>query len=150
MDRQSELNPYNSLRGRAWRNLMISVINVAIDRGLASLEYDEEEEQPNEVRFDFALPNGLQCRGYVDSRGYGELLFAVSVNPAAGHRLKAYGRLDKCDATASGWLERRDGKWLQCPNDKHDHLGCRRPYLRQLAELDVEPSGYVDRGRFIW
>ena len=150
MSRRREPNPYDSPRACAWRNLMISTINAALEAGLVSLDYEGDEEQPSEVRFDFSLSDGLQCRGYVDSRGHeGELLFAVSVNPAPGHRLKAYAYLNKCDAAASGWLERGDGKWLQWPHGKHDHLRCRRAYLSQLAELDVEPKGYADRGRFI-
>ena len=150
MSRRREPNPYDSPRACAWRNLMISTINAALEAGLVSLDYDEDEEKPSKVRFGFALSNGLRCRGYVDSRGRnGELLFAVSVNPGPDHRLRAYGYLDECDATASGWLERGAGKWLQCPKGKHDHLRCRRAYLSQLAELDVEPKGYADRGNFI-
>ena len=148
MNRQSKISPYDSERGRAWRNLMVCVINAALDRGLASLDCRESEDQPKEVRFEFALPNGLRSVGYVDARGFGELAFSVSVNPTAGHVPSMEGHLKRCDANASGWLERRDGKWIQCPNGKHGHIRCRRPYLRQLAEFDVEPDGYEDRGEF--
>ena len=121
MDRQTDLNPYDSLRGRAWRNLMVSVINIAIDGGLASLEYDEEDEQPSEVRFDFVLPNGLQCRGYVDSRGYGELLF---------RRLRESCGGPSSQGVRSPGQVRRNGKWL---------AGAKRRQVASVPEWQARP-----------
>ena len=143
--RKKEVSRYKSQRARAWRNLMVSVINAALERNLASLEYSENEDQPKQTCFDFALANGMQCRGCVNGTRHGELSFAVCVNHKAEEAPSANCSLRTCDATAFGWLERKDGKWLQDSRN----ISCRRPFLTHIADLDIEPMGYSDRGKLM-
>lgn len=44
------------------------------------------------------------------------------------------------------WLERKNGAWLQ---SSPEELKCRKALLPVLANLDVEPLGYGDRGKVI-
>ncbi len=127
---------------------MVSVINAALERNLVSLEYNQDDVQSARVDFDFTLPNGMQCRGCLNEARHGEVSFAVCVNLKAGEKPAMDSSLKSCDATASGWLERKDGQWLQCEHRGYGHFSCRRTLLMQLAELEVEPIGYSDRGRF--
>lgn len=145
---QKVARQYKSVRARAWRNLMVSGINAALERGLASLEYNENHDQPQHVNFEFTLPNGLRCCGYVNDAGHGELAFAVCVNLKEGRTPAMNSSLKSCDAAASGWLERKDGQWIQYQGSGHGYFRCRRETLEQLADLEVEPIGYSDSGRF--
>ena len=52
------------------------------------------------------------------------------------------------EAVGSGWLERRDGAWLQVSEGGPGHFVCRKPRLATVAALAVEPKGYSDRGNF--
>ena len=50
------------------------------------------------------------------------------------------------EAVASGWLERRDGAWLQY--NGRPELNCRAALVKQVADLAIPAKGYGDRGDF--
>lgn len=144
---------YRSSRVRAWRNLMVCTINEGVRRKLFSLRPGDNrwpEATPSGTRrnpeghlFDFTLPTGLPARGYVSDIGFDELSFHVAVNPKGTMVRAINGDLYAGDAFASGFLERKTGAWIQSSSDR---LRCRRWLLQPLAELDVHPLGFGDRG----
>src|SRR5208337_4104823 len=101
-------------RLKAWRNMLVAGLNAALAQGRITLDEDNE---PDETPFDFTFA-GLPARGRVHGMTYGELSITVVVNPKPTHLTLCAGEGDhllRClgDAYASGWLERRTGKYLQ-------------------------------------
>ena len=140
---------YKTSRQKAWRNLMVSAINAALDQKLFTLRSDDNRFTSSDGHgslFDFTLPNGLPSRGYVSDAGFDELNVHAAVNPDGDWVGAANAGFMAGDAVALGWLERKGGVWLQ---SSYERFHCRKGLLTQLAELQVEPQGYGDRGRVI-
>ena len=147
---------YRTVRERAWRNLMVCTINEGIHQRLFSLYPNDyrwagyEPKKDGQVKdgclFDFMLPIGLPARGYVGDAGFGELSIHVAVNPN-GKSVRAYNAgFDAGDVFAAGWLERETGAWLQSSTSK---FNCRKSLLKPIADIEVRPRGFGDRGRVI-
>lgn len=82
-------------------------------------------------------------RGCVSDAGFGELNVHVAVNPK-GNALAAFNAdFFAGDAVALGWLERRDGAWLQSSKER---FSCRTVLLDSLSAMTSVPEGYGDRG----
>lgn len=128
---------YNSARGKAWRNLMVAVINEGLRRKLFSLRYDDNRWTPDDSRpgmrssftFEFAGPAQLLLRVTVADISFGELRFDVTSLPAG--------------VSGTAFLERARGAWLQSSDSL---LRVTRPLTARLASEDVTPLGYGDRG----
>lgn len=146
---------YRTERERAWRNLMVCAINEGIRQKLFTLQPDNyswapQEDDVNRGRdgriFDFALPNGLAARGYIGDAGFGELSIHVAVNPKGDWVKASNAGFDAGDAFAAGWLERERGAWLQSATTQ---FNCRNSLLKYLANIEVRPRGFGDRGHVI-
>ena len=142
---------YKSDRARAWRNMMVCAINAALDQKLFSLRPNDNrwpgaKNRKKGALFDFAMPNGLPARGYVDDAGYAELSIHVAVNPKGDWVRTGNGGFTAGDAFAKCWLERRRGAWLQTGMNG---FKCRKALVKTLASIAVEPEGYGDRGHVI-
>ena len=146
---------YSELRGKAWRNLMVIAINEGIKQNLFSIRpgdnrwggahSDESFSRGLGAVFSFTFLNGWIGRGFVHDAGFGELSIHAAINPK-GDSVKAYNAgFSAGDAFATGWLERQRGAWLQSSKS----LNCKRNIIRELAEMDVKPLGYGDKGRVI-
>ncbi|AIB13206.1 hypothetical protein ABAZ39_14680 (plasmid) [Azospirillum argentinense] len=135
-------------RTAAWRNMMVAAINTGLDRGLFSLDAGDNRWGDGEgvYRFDFA---GLPAIASVRGAGFGELGVSVAVRPterAAEFVRTANAGFLAGDAFASGWLERKDGKWLQSPDKPMNAF--RRDLLPVIARETVEPRGFAASGPF--
>lgn len=146
---------YRSTRDQAWRNLMVCAINEGILRKYFSVRPNDNRWPgaiPGAVRtdasvlFDFLLPSGKTARCYLGDAGFGELAVHVAVNPNGDWVRASNAGFIAGDAFASGWLERKVGAWLQSTPKS---LRCRRYLIKELAEMDVEPLGYGDKGGLI-
>lgn len=152
---------YKTTRSRAWRNLMVAAINTAIERRLIGLregedywpgkKKDRREERWDTcgVVFDFEL-GGMPAAAYLDDAGWGEISIHCALYPKDGHAFIRAGNagFSAGDAFAFGWLERRDGAWLQRSRGM-PALTCRRELIEKVAALDVVPLGYADHGKFM-
>ncbi len=143
---------YRTERERAWRNLMVCAINEGIRQQFFTLQPDNYNWAPLEddhrrregITFDFTLPNGLPARGYVGDAGFGELSIHAAVHPT-GNSISAFNAgFAAGDAFAVSWLERQKGAWLQTATTE---FNCRKHLLKPLAELEVRPHGFGDRGK---
>lgn len=143
---------YHSERERAWRNLMVCAINEGLRQQLFTLAADnynwapqvEAHKRREGKVFDFTLSNGLPARAYVDDIGCGELSIHAAVNPTGNSIMAWNAGFSAGDAFAAGWLEREKGVWLQSSTDQ---FNCRKPLLKTLANMEVRPRGFGDRGR---
>lgn len=140
---------YRTVRQKAWRNLMVCAVNAALEQKLFTLRPGDNRFPDNMRRgelFEFVLPNGLSARGSIADAGFDELSVHAAVNPK-GDAVRAYGAgFDAGDAFGTTWVERRRGVWLQSCDDS---FNCRKSLLGELADLQVEPLGYGDRGHII-
>jgi hypothetical protein len=139
---------YRSVREKAWRNLMVLTINAGLQQKLFSLRPDDNR-WPGKGEghlFDFELTNGLPVRGYVHDAGWGELSIHGAINPKGSWVRASNAGFNAGDAFAAGWLERKNGAWLQSATTM---FNCKRAILQLLADMTVEPMGYGDRGRVI-
>lgn len=150
---------YRNDRQVAWRNMMISAINAGLDArlftmlpgdnrwpGAGDLSHGVRGES---FRYRFEL-NGIPAIASVNDAGYDELGVHVAFwpTPDAEHWIVCSNcGFDTGEAAASGWVERRDGAYLQATK-AGAHIRCRKNLLKQIASLDVQPKCYADRGTF--
>lgn len=148
---------YRSTRHKAWRNLMVLCINEGIRQKLFSLRpFDnrwpgaEPENQGHTgtrgQTFDFFLPDGKPAKGYVGDAGYGELSIHAAVNPKGDWVRASNAGFEAGDVFSSGWLERDRGAWLQ---SSPEMFSCRKALIKSLADMNITPLGFGDRGRVI-
>ena len=143
---------YASLRKRAWRNVMVAAINEALSQKLITTRAGDNHwphaGQPDDDghEFDFSLPNGLPARAYLRDIGHGEVGVHVAVRPTGRFIRAGAAGFSAGEAFAVGWLERKEGAWLQ---ESAPLFSCRNALKGDLASLTVHPCGYQDHGRFM-
>jgi hypothetical protein len=128
-----------STRAKAKQNLLVATANVAIERHLITLQC----EPVVKGTFDFMI-GPYPVIGYVSDAGYDEVTLKAIVCPTElGRKHPTIFLCHRdprfCEASACGYLERRDGKYLQ--------IGARtyqgsKEVTRALAELPVVPLGF--------
>lgn len=136
---------YKSTRDQAWRNLMVSAVNSALEQKLFTLRPGDNRYTGRERLFDFTLPNGLPVRGVVSDAGWDEVAVHAAVNPKGQH-ISAMAGFDCGDAVGMTWVGRSRGVWLQSATKP---FYCRKHLIEPLAAIVVQPNGYGDRGRVI-
>lgn len=149
-----------SLRKKAWRNAMVAAINAGIDQRLFSIRpgdcrwngWSSHRGNCRGTEYEFNL-NGAPAVGWVDDAGFDELVVHVAIWPTAeGRRFISAGNagLLAGEVFATGWLERRDGAWLQVGNDVGSGwtFSSRRTRLNSIANLAIRPHGYAADGSF--
>jgi hypothetical protein len=149
-----------SLRKKAWRNAMVAAINAGIDQRLFSIRpgdcrwesWSSDRGICRGTEYEFTL-DGAPAVGWVDDAGFDELAVHVAIWPTAeGRRFVSAGNagLLAGEIFATGWLERRDGAWLQVGNDVGSGwtFSGRRARLKRMADLAIRPHGYAADGSF--
>lgn len=151
---------YKSLRQKAWRNVLVSALNAGIEQRLFTVrpgdnrwpgwEPDREKRMRQHdrsgVTFSFVFGDGVPALAYVGDAGWDELRVNVILWPTDQGKNwveVANTGFHAGDVIAGGWLERRDGAWLQ-----HSTRGlrCRKHRLEAVASVSVRPKGFGDRG----
>ncbi len=146
-----------TLRNIAWQNMMVAAINAALDQGLFTLELREDSSKspglvarPPGTIYRFKFAGSVEAIAYVNDAGYDELVFHVALwpTPAAERWVAAgFSGFLAGDAWAEGWLERKNGRWLQQGNSKR-LFNCRSNRLGTLAASTMTPNGYRAQGPF--
>jgi hypothetical protein len=138
-----------NLRETAWRNMMIAAINAGLEQQQFGLSPDDNRWSGDRSIYTFTI-SGLPAIACVTDGGYGELFVRVAVNPTSdAHKWIAAANAGFLagDAFASGWLERRRGRWLQTAS--RPEAAFRQHILPTLAQLSIQPEGYLPTGRFM-
>ena len=144
---------YTSSRGKAWRNIMVATVNAGIEQGLFTIRPGDNRWRDDAVMrktraFCFMI-DGIPAVGSVSDAGFDELNIhgALWPTPKGENVIGAYGaNFEAGEAVAYGWLERRDGAWIQFNGAPDIH--CRRGRLATVAALNVSPKCFGDRGDF--
>lgn len=140
-------NPYSkSIRRRGWRAMLVSAINAGIERKLIGLKPHSRPIEDEDATYQFKI-DGIPAIANASVCSRGEVRVHVAFWPT-----KDAERWVKCSnadflagrAFATSWLERTHGPWLQLPNDFR--LLCQNGLLRTIADIEVEPLGFLDRG----
>jgi hypothetical protein len=144
---------YRSLRERAWRNVIVCAVNDGLRRRLFSLRAGDNrwpghdpDRRGKSYLFDFTLPCDLPARASVHDAGFDELSIHVAVNPKDDWVKASNAGFNAGDLFASTWLEREKGAWIQT---SLSGFSCRKHLLNLMADMNVSPLGYGDRGRVI-
>jgi hypothetical protein len=147
---------YKTVRAKAWRNMMVAAINVGIARRLFTAK-PGDNRWPGAKNGDLSSAvytfniAGIPAIGYVADAGFDELTIHCALWPTgnAQDSIRAGNAgFSAGEAFAQGWLERRNGAWLQFSGTK-PLLACRRQRMQAVASIEVRPSCYADRGNFI-
>jgi hypothetical protein len=87
-------------------------------------------------QIDFEI-DGIPASAEIRTIGWDEIAASVTLWPSGpGYSFKA-----------NGWLERRKGAWLQTSGGRPSVTGSPER-ARRLAEIQIEPKGYADHGKF--
>ena len=130
------------LRDRARQNLLVQTVNVALQRGLITLDCRPIQE----ATFEFVLAEQsvrLPVIANVHDAGHDEVVIKAIVCPTqSGRRFVGctiFSEFKKFGAAiVRGWLERRTGKYLQSLGGYHGT----RAMTQTLAELTITPNGF--------
>ena len=76
----------------------------------------------------------------------GELSIHAAVNPIGTWVRAGNAGFEAGDAVANTWLERERGACMQSVTTL---FGCRRTLVQALADMQVEPMGFGDKGNVI-
>jgi hypothetical protein len=136
---------YKTQREKAWRNLMVCAINAGLAKKLFTLRPDGNNFGDGRL-FDFTLPDGTPACGWVRGISYSELSIHAAANPTGRFLSSRNAGFNAGDAFGTTWLERKRGAWMQTSPDS---FRCRKPTLKRLSSIEVEPAGYGDRGGVI-
>lgn len=149
-------NPYRTDKKKAWRNIMVSAVNAAIEQGHMDLSPDFKLPDKG-VTFSFTTyaANGQSVDGlaFIRDAGFSEVKVhaALAPNELAASQISSSFEFSRnsikkfCKAHAEGWLERLDGAWLQTGACK---AYVAADYKEKVARIEVEPIGYKDHGQF--
>ena len=145
---------YKTRRQRGWRNLLVYGANAGLERRLFSLrpgdnrwEGANDEQRPASV-FELDL-GGIPALVSLRNAGFDEIAIHVACWPTKEGKNwieVSNGDFLAGEVFASGWLERREGAWLQYQD--RPHFRCRSARLDQVVALEISPQGYSDRGPF--
>jgi hypothetical protein len=139
---------YKTQRARAYRNLMVSAVNAALELKLFTLRPGDDRFIDNNRHghlFDFQIA-GMPARGSIAEAGHDEIAVHAAVNPKGDEVRYFSSGFSAGDAFGYTWVERQTGAWMQSADSS---LRCRKTLLSKLAELIVEPNGFGDRGNVI-
>lgn len=156
-----EIDYSKSMRKRAWRNVMVAGINAGLDMRLFSVRPNDNRwpgaskdrftrNEPYVYRFSIG---SIPAIASVHDAGFDELSIHVALWPTSDSERwvrAANAGFHAGELFASGWLERRDGAWLQVSSDAGNgwNFACRKHRLDEAAAIEIRPKGYADRGNF--
>lgn len=130
-------------------------VNEALRRGIFSLKpnqnywssVDSVTGDSEQFLFDFLLSGNLQpARVAVSDAGFDELAIHVAVRPKGDNVRYFDSGFSAGDASATTWLERQNGAWVQSCDD---NFQCRLHLIPLITGINVQPFGYGDRGKLI-
>jgi hypothetical protein len=132
------------LRTRAHRTILTAAVNAGLTQRIIGRgdgeNYWPGAPEAKEHVFRFELPGGIPAAAYIHDLG-GELALHVALWPSSDLKWLAASNAGYVagEAFVVGWLERKEGFWLQ---DRFCNACIRTARVLGLAQLEVKPAGY--------
>jgi hypothetical protein len=133
---------------------MVAAINAGLEQGVFGLGETENHWEGHSTNYRFDI-GPIPAIASASDAGWGEVGIHVALwpNKNAEHVNVAF-LVCKCgwgslpgDVFAMGWLERKNGKWLQSSGGRS--LKCRKFRRDEVAAIRVKANGYADKGKFM-
>lgn len=142
---------YKSPRKRAWRNIMVSAINAGLEQKVFRLQpgheiWAEKARGERYAIYRFRYEETIDGIAYAGDAGWDELSIHAALWPTGDFIRSSNAGFHAGEAFAAGWLERKEGFWLQT---NVRSLRCRQHLLKLLQSEALQPLGYGDRGGII-
>jgi hypothetical protein len=148
---------YNSARNKAWRNMLVAGINAGVEQNLFSVRagdnrwpgYSPNQNTNPSYTYEFFFQKSIPAIANVRDIGWDELSIHVALWPTerAKEFIQAgFSKFHSGKASAEGWLERKTGAWLQKSNGR-PIFSCRKDKLPLIANANITPLGFGDRGK---
>jgi len=141
--RKPRYNRVSKVRLRVFANLLTFATNKFIGSDIFTL--DPATIPPKDgVELLVEYPDGTPCKIRCNDAGYGEVgikvLYGIKCADPPMYTFVSRQSKEICPAHATGWLERREGKYLQIPAESTStELYCEEHVCKQLAGLEVRP-----------
>jgi hypothetical protein len=136
-------NRVSKARLQAFANLLTFATNKFIESKFFTL--DPATIPPKDgVELLVEYPNGTPCKIRCNDAGYSEvginILYGIKCADPPMYTFVSRQSKEICSAHATGWLERRDGKYLQIPAASTDiEFYCEKHVCEQLTALNIQP-----------
>lgn len=136
-------NHVSKVRLKAFANLLTFATNKFIESNIFTL--DPETILPKGgIELLVKYSDGTPCKIRCNDAGYGEvglnILYGIKNCDPPMYTFVSRQSKEICSAHATGWLERRAGKYLQIPADSTSiELYCEKHAFKQLADLEIKP-----------
>lgn len=152
--RKQRSNRVSEVRLRAFANLLTFATNQFIHSNIFNLDPGTIPPKGG-VELLVVYPDGTPCKIRCNDAGYGEIginvLYGIKCADPPMYTFVSRESKEICFAHATGWLERREGKYLQIPTGSTSiELYCEKDVCKQLAELEIRPisDSFEKRGPF--
>jgi len=141
--RKPRNNRVSEVRLRVFANLLTFATNEFIRADIFTLDLDTIPPKGG-VELLAEYPDGTPCKIRCNDAGYGEVginvFYGIKCADPPMYTFVSRQSKEICSAHATGWLERRVGKYLQIPVESTDiELYCEKHVCKQLEQLDVRP-----------
>jgi hypothetical protein len=142
--KRTKLNP-------VWRNAMVTAINEGLQRKLFGLKPGENFWTDLHAVYRFEVGD-IPAIASIHNVGFDELGFHVAMWLTADAKrwiVCANAGHSAGEMFATGYLERREGTYLQTPSGYSNwNYKCRLARRATVERIAVQPMGYDDRGRY--
>lgn len=154
LGRNFPLSEKRDVRRRAWRNVMVAAVNAGLEQRIFGLAPGEDwwlgatpgGNGGGHGLYRFTVDGNIPAVATVSAIGSGELSIHVLVEPRSAEvEPNRSGGIEDAAAFAHGWLERKLGAWIM---DGGEDFECRRVIQSRLGNIQIESTGYADKGRF--
>lgn len=140
---ETKYNRVSKVRLDAFANLLTFATNEFIRSNIFTLDSTTIPPKGG-IEFIVEYPDGTPCKIRCNDAGYGEVginvLYGIKCADPPMYTFVSMQSKEICSAHATGWLERRVGKYLQIPAESTDiELYCEKHVCKQLAELEIQP-----------
>lgn len=141
--KEPRYNRVSEVRRRVFANLLTFATNKFIESNIFSVDPATIPPKGG-VELLVKYTDGTPCKIRCNDAGYGEvginILYGIKSADPPVYTFVSRQSNEICSAHATGWLERRVGKYLQIPVESTSiALYCAKHVCKQLAELEIQP-----------
>lgn len=147
-------NRASSTRFKITRNLLTFAVNDFLQSNIFALDLTNSPPKGGVTRlvnYVDGTPGKIRCYDAGHDEIGIQILYGIKTEDPPVYTFVSKQSKEICSAHASGWLERRVGKYLQIPeNSTSLDLFCEKHVCQQLANLEIQPvnDSFAKQGPF--